>query len=152
MSNSESVFSKIGLAVFSAALGVIGSIAVLHFSEKQPHLSLTITPPHQVFGQNKVTQFLTLKNDGHDVAKGIRIGLKSAQGRLYEDEIRVTYSPIRTDPTPAPQCGPQGDCVMMIGNLQPHAFSTVQLTYRLPVMGQGDIQTFSDNAEARGED
>jgi hypothetical protein len=145
---NESSISKILLAIFSAALGVAGSVIVFQVTEKEPHLTTTITRPSSPeFPENKIVQFLTIRSDGQGVAKSVRLSLKSMQGRLYENEFKIFFSPIHTDPALPPQCDSSGDCVLQIGDLQPRAFSTVKLTYKRPPLTEGDIDTFSDNAQ-----
>ena len=146
--NGESWTSKIVLALVSASLGVVGSLLVFHWTAREPHLTVTITAPTLDFGKNKVTQFLTIRNDGSDLAKSVRIGLKGVQGRLYDEEFLVTFDPARPDLLPVPSCDPSGDCVLRIGDLQPSAYSTIRLRYRRPPLNDTDIDTFSDNASS----
>ena len=148
---SDSLGGKILLAVLSAALGAIATVTASHITAKEPRLMLTITAPRNTFGQNKVVQFITVKNIGEDVAKGVRLNLTGCEGRLYDNELAVQFSPPRPGVIQAVY-GNDGSCVLDIGNLQPDSHSIVRLSYRNPVFQEKDIKTFSDNAKVKKVD
>jgi hypothetical protein len=141
----DSLGGKIFLAGLAAAFGALATLVTTRMTSREPRLMLGITAPRTVFGQNKVLQFITIRNTGEDVAKGVRLGLMGCEGRLYDDELAIQFTPPRPDAIKAVY-GADGECVLTIGDLQPNAYSTIKLSYKNPAFGDKDIQTFSDNA------
>ena len=141
----DSLGGKIFFAALAAAFGAVATLITTRLTTRVPHLMLSITAPRTVFNQNKVVQFITVRNTGEDVAKGVRVGLMGCEGRLYDEELAIQFTPPRPDAIKAVY-GADGECVLNIGDLQPESYSTIKLSYRNPVFGNKDIKTFSDNA------
>jgi hypothetical protein len=146
---SDGWTSKLVLAIVSAALGAIGSLVVARITAKEPQLVVAVEGARTAFGENRVQQFVTIRNDGKELAKDVTLSVKSLQGRLYESGFTVVFDPPRLSSPPTVDCDQQtGDCVWQFGDLKPKAYITIRLTYKRPTLTNADIETHAENAIA----
>src|SRR5262245_9147093 len=81
----EGLGSKILIALLSAVFGLVGGYVLQTVGKKEPALIVTISAPNVQFADDRVQQFITIKNSGNDLSKQVRLVVRSVKARIYED-------------------------------------------------------------------
>ena len=133
----------IGGFVAAIVVAVVGGIILYEYTKTQPQLHLIVSQPVEEFGGNKVRQFITLRNKGESLAKGIQFVLESMKWRIHSKDIQGI--PPLMEP-----CGEQynnrDDLLLICGNLQPNAIITILIIHKRPSLRFEEIKAFSDNS------
>lgn len=148
----ESFASKFGLTLITALLTFVAGYLVQRLTTKEAEIVVTLSEPKVAIDENRVEQVVSVRNNGKDLAKHVRIVIRGLdQGRLFAEKFRVLQDPpaIDSEPQPKPSYSSTGDLALAVADLQPSATDTIFLVFKKPKLSTGDIDCFSDNATAR---